>query len=494
VTSPEQDQLAYRVGIVDIGSNSIRLVGFDLGHGLPVQVFNERALCQLGAGLAETGRLAPERLAHARAALARFAALSDALGLDPVFLLATAAVRDAANGPAFVADIEALFGRPVTVLSGAEEARYAALGVTAGLPSVDGASADLGGGSLDLAPIERGAVGAGISLPLGPLRLLAAGGPDAAAPAVDQALAAVPWLSQLEGRTLYAVGGAWRALAAVRMAETSYPLHVIHGYTLARAEAAELAARVQAADPAALAAAPGVSSPRAASLPHAALVLGRLLAGGRPRRVCFSAYGLREGYLEEWSAACGRHEDHLAAAADWLAGRHRLSAAHIARLRAFTAPLFADESPGERRLRDAACRLSALARDEHPDYRGLQALRRILRAPALPLRHSKRVFLALTLRHRYGGLTSRPALAGLLPLLRPAAARRAQILGLALRLAHHVSGGTERLLAGTRLALDEATLSLAPPPALAIGDAGRRDLASLAKTLGRSPVLLDPSV
>lgn len=475
---------AARVGVIDIGSNSVRLVAFDLRQGLPLPLFNEKVICRLGEGLARSGRLAPERMRQALESLARFGALAEALDLERLFLLATAAVRQARNGEAFVRDVERLLGGRVRVLDGEEEARFAALGVLSGMPDADGVAGDLGGGSLELTALDRGRLGSAVSLPLGPLPLMELG-LETARGEIDRRLAEVSWLGALRDRTLFAVGGAWRALARVQMTRTKYPLHVIHGYTIGRAEAEALVAEVAAARPSALARVPDVARHRAETLPYAALVLARILALGAPGLVGFSAHGLREGYVHNWCrSGAAALDDPLPAATEAMARQSDVSPQLADLLATWTSPLFAEEAAEQRRLRLAACHLSNIAWHQHPDYRAVQALETILRAPALPLRHDERVFLALTTFHRYGCDRRLPQASGIQTLLSPSAAHRARILGLALRLAYRVSGGTASLLEQATLEISGKKLRLKASAVLSPGDAVRRDVASLAAASG----------
>jgi exopolyphosphatase/guanosine-5'-triphosphate,3'-diphosphate pyrophosphatase len=476
---------AAKVGVIDIGSNSIRLVAFDLRRGLPLPLFNEKVICRLGQGLVKSGRLAPERTRQALQSLARFGVLAEALALERLFVLATAAVRAASDGEAFMRDVERLLGTQARILDGEEEARFAALGVLSGLPDADGVAGDLGGGSLELTLLERGHPGPGLSLPLGPLPLMELGGLETARAEIDRCLNEVAWLGALRERTLFAVGGAWRALARAEMARTRYPLHIIHGYTLSRAEAEALSRDVLRAAPAAFAQIPGIARHRAATLPLAALLLARILELGRPKAVTFSAHGLREGYVHHWyRAGLAASEDPLLSVTGWMARESDLNALLPDALMSWTQPLFASDTPDERRLRLAACRLSNIGWSEHPDYRALQAFEAILRVPALPLRHAERAFLALVAIHRYDGDRHAPEVAGIHSLLRPAAQRRARVLGLALRLAYRLSGGAPSLLGKVTLEVDGKRLRLQAPPALRPGDALRRDLASLGSAAG----------
>ena len=234
VTDGQRQANAARVAVIDIGSNSVRMVVYEHGGRMPIPVFNEKALCGLGAGLAETGRLTAPAIAAALRCLRRFRQLLDALAIMRVDVFATAAVRDALNGQEFVRQVLRETGFNVIVLTGGDEAKYAAYGVISGFPDADGVVGDLGGGSLEVIDVAGGALGQGTTLALGPLRLesLSDFNREDLQRHIDGILAAVPWLEQAHGRVFYAVGGAWRNLARAHMERSHYPLEILHGYEL----------------------------------------------------------------------------------------------------------------------------------------------------------------------------------------------------------------------------------------------------------------------
>ena len=166
------------VAVIDIGSNSVRLVVYRLEGRAIWTVYNEKVLAGLGSELLETGRLSIGGVEDAMTALRRFSALLDASKPSELFVAATAAVREAADGETFVLRVMAETGLAVRVLTGAEEARYAALGVLAGTPSASGLVGDLGGASLELTRIDEGQAGDGITLPLGAFNLRSPDGFD----------------------------------------------------------------------------------------------------------------------------------------------------------------------------------------------------------------------------------------------------------------------------------------------------------------------------
>jgi exopolyphosphatase/guanosine-5'-triphosphate,3'-diphosphate pyrophosphatase len=477
------------VGVVDIGSNSIRLVVFDAPKRAPQPVFNEKVLCGLGRGLQRTGHLDPDGMKLALDNLQRFAALARAMGVADLNFIATAAVRDASNGSDFVREAETRTGGRIEILSGAEEARLSALGVAAGIPDADGLAGDLGGGSLELVRLSGARVGAHATLPLGPLRLREIDGRERVRDVVDEQIGALDWLSQTRGKALYAVGGAWRALARVHMAHVEYPLHVIHHYTLKRARAEEFCDLVAGLSRDSLERVPDVSRKRLDTLPLAALVMSRVLRHARPAELVFAATGLREGCLFGNLSPAERRRDPLIEACADMARTNARFAVDGQTLMKWISPLFRRAPASEARLRLAACDLSDIAWREHPDYRGEIAFLRTLRMPVTGIDHPGRAFVALAIHTRYegraDGAVTRPAW----QLLDEHALRQAHVLGLALRLAYTLSAGTTSILRAVRLELDRGSVRLSAPPALRamLGEAVERRLEALARAVGGRP-------
>lgn len=477
-----------RIGIVDIGSNSIRLVVFNLGERAPVALFNEKALCGLGRGLEETGRLNEEGVELALSSLGRFAGLARAMEVQQFDLLATAAVRDASNGPAFVAEVEQRCGGAVRVLDGEEEARLSAQGVVSAIPAADGLTGDLGGGSLELTQLDRGRQGERVTLPLGPLRLMRGeeGDRAQAAETVARHLEAQPWIAETEGRSFYPVGGAWRALARIHVEQHDYPLHMIQGYRMSRKEAEELAGLVARMGKRSLARLPGVPRRRLETLPYAGLLMEQLLRRAKPAEVVFSANGLREGWVYERQSEALRSQDPLLAAARAWAARDGRFGDFGEPITRWTAAIFPNEPDELRRLRATACHLSDIAWREHPDYRAEQALYRVLRAPQLYVRHDERLYLGYALSVRYGGLSPTAETTRLIALLEPQLKARAEALGSALRLAYALSAGTAAMLERSQLELLDGQLTLYLPDQAEVpsGQVLERRLTALGNALG----------
>ena len=479
-----------RIGVIDLGSNSIRLVIYERLSRSPAPVFNERVLCGLGRGLQRSGKLSPEGTSRALDNLARFMLLARHMGVSRLDLLATAAVRDATDGAAFVAEASRRCHAAIRVLSGQEEARLSALGVLSGMPEADGVMGDLGGGSLELVALKRGEIGEQATLPLGPLRImeLGEGEPKRARGAVDAALAGLLWLESCAGRVFYAVGGAWRAIARIHIEQSRYPLHVIHHYRVAREEMIDVCRLIPGLSRKSLEGmTSAVSRKRLETLPHAALVLHRVLRAAKPAEVVFSAQGIREGQLFSLLPEAVKREDPLISAAGELALADSRFEPIGDELFRWTAPLFAGEDGGAARLRRAACQLSDIAWREHPDYRAEHACLRILRLPIAGLDHPSRGFLALAVCVRYGGRAAGEEAKLARMLLEPERIEQATRIGLAMRAGIAVSGGAPELLRATALALGgDAITRLLPDQAASLaGEETERRVEALAQAFGR---------
>jgi exopolyphosphatase/guanosine-5'-triphosphate,3'-diphosphate pyrophosphatase len=476
-----------RVAVIDIGSNSIRLEIFDGLTRAFCPLFNEKVICGLGRGLKSTGRLSEEGVEMALANLPRFTRMARGMGAAGVDMLATAAVREAENGAEFIAEVERRCGHAVRVLSGAEEARVSALGVLAGMPDADGVMGDLGGGSLELVEIGDGTLGDSATLSLGTLRLLelAKEGDGTVRREIDRGLERIGWLERLRDRSFYAVGGAWRNLARIHMGQVGYPLPVIQGYTLSRRDAEEFARVMARLGQRSLVGISGAARRRQDMLPYAALLLRRILRLCLPRQIVLSSYGLREGFVFDRLPAEERAKDPLLAAAADLGAREGRFGDLGALLAEWTGPLFPEQDPASRRLRQAACHLSDLAWREHSDYRAAQALYRILHYPFSGLDHPERAFLAYAVFNRYGRTDAAKA-ATARALLTPQEAERARVLGLALRLAYRLSGGTRALLESTKLVIEDGDLHLVLPGdgSVPLGEAVERRFQALVQASG----------
>jgi exopolyphosphatase/guanosine-5'-triphosphate,3'-diphosphate pyrophosphatase len=377
------------IAIVDIGSNSVRLVIYESFSRIPAVVHNEKAICAIGRSMVTTGKLNDDGIVLALEALGRFRMIADAHHVDLREAVATAAARDASNGQEFVRRAEAIWGGPIRILSGEEEACLAAEGVLAGIPEADGLVADLGGGSLDMVTVKGGKTGVAVTLPFGPLRLM------------DVAHGSA--LGSLDGRSLYAVGGVWRSFARVDMEEIGYPLHVLHDYEIPRARALRMCKVVANLSRKSLDRMKIVSRRRAEALPYGAVVLERLLLATGLKSMVISAYGLREGLLHEQLPPDERARDPLIAFAEDANRRMSRAPAHAEEMFHWLQPLFPGEKNEELRIRRAVSLFSDIGWRRHPDDRAIGAFNQVLTAPFTGVTHRSRMIIATAIFHRYSG-------------------------------------------------------------------------------------------
>jgi exopolyphosphatase/guanosine-5'-triphosphate,3'-diphosphate pyrophosphatase len=306
-----------RVGVIDIGSNSVRLVVFDGAARSPAYYFNEKILCGLGAGFSETGRLNPQGRVRALKALRRFAALASGMGVSPLLTVGTAAVRDAEDGPEFRQEVLDETGLDIRILDGAEEARLAGQGVLLGWPGAEGLVCDIGGSSMELAELKGGgAIGERRTSDLGPLKLMGLkGGKKAVRAHIKDRIGELAEAFPARPERLFLVGGSWRAIARIDMERRGYPLKVLHEYRMTPKAILDTIKMIEKSDVSDLKARTGTSGERMKLVPWAAEVLKVLVRQLHPREVAVSSYGIREGLLYEQMSEALRHRDPLIEAA-----------------------------------------------------------------------------------------------------------------------------------------------------------------------------------
>jgi len=464
------DMTPRRRAIIDIGSNSVRLVVYDGPARAPFQLFNEKVTVGLGAALSITGRIDDTAMQRGIEALVRFAGLVRAMEVKEVRCIATAAVRDAANGADFVARARSEAGMSVTILSGEEEGRASGFGVIGAIPGADGVVADLGGGSLELARVRQGRVEQVVSLPLGVLRLAAirAKSKNALAKFVANALRKAGWNGVGRALPLYMVGGSWRALAHLDMQISQFPLPVIHHYRMEASRAAYLVRVMAQMGKARLRKIKSIPASRAATLGHATALLAVLVRELGSSELIVSAHGLREGLMFEGMSVEERALDPLLVATEAEGEAQGRFTGHGPQIDAWIAPLFRADPPQWARLRRAACFLSDVAWRANPDFRAERGVEIALHSNWAGIDGMGRAMLAQALYSAFGG--SPPLNMAIERLLGTDALARAIQWGLAIRLAQRLSGGVAAPLEKSALSLSERTLVLA----LESGGAGLR--------------------
>ncbi|QIG80316.1 Ppx/GppA family phosphatase [Stakelama tenebrarum] len=486
----DTDPVDTRRAIIDIGSNSIRLVVYDGPPRLPAVLFNEKVMAGLGKSLGETGAIEESSLALARGALARFAMLAREMGVHDLRTVATAAVRDASNGKDLIKAAKAV-GLQVETLSGLEEAMASGMGVLSGIPDADGIVGDLGGGSLELVRVVAGAVTDRISFPLGVLRIQAirAKGHGALDRKVAKMLRESGWLGRGEGLPFYLVGGSWRAVARLDMHLSKFPLPIVHQYVMEPERIARLGRTVSHVSKAKLKSVAGLSSGRIATLGDAQALLTSVLKHLKSTRSVVSAYGLREGLLFSTLSPEARREDPLIAAAREEGDRLGRFPGHGDLLNQWVEPLFDDETPDLRRLRHVSCLLADVGWRANPEFRAERGLDTALHGNWVAIDSTGRAVLAQALFTALGGGQQSPE--PLPQLASPDLLRRAQLWGLAIRLGQRISGGAESALRRCSLKLGNARLAVkvAPEDAALYGDSVERRHKTLAEALGVEPEL-----
>jgi exopolyphosphatase/guanosine-5'-triphosphate,3'-diphosphate pyrophosphatase len=481
-----------RVGVVDVGSNSVRLVVFDGAARSPAYFYNEKIMCGLGAGMSETGRLNPEGRKRALAAMIRFRHLADTMGTGPLSAVATAAVREAEDGPAFREEVEQTTGIKLWVIDGEEEARLSAQGVLLGWPGSYGLVCDMGGSSLELAAIDGGEVGRRQTSDLGPLKLRdIKGGKKARKAHIRTTLERMHATIGEQKNRLFLVGGSWRAIAKIDMARRDYPLRVLHEYRMTPKSVRDTAKYIANEDPDKLRQSSGVSSARMALVGEAIEVLHRLVKTFKPRDIAVSSYGIREGLLYEQMPQMLRDRDPLIEACRFAEAKDARVPGYGRMIYEFVQPIFRAAQPDRHRIIKAACLLHDVSWRAHPDYRAEDCFDNATRANLGGLKHADRVFLAMALMNRYSNSREGARLHDLRKLITDQDAHQAEVLGKAMRFAAMFWLRKDARLGHLQWQPRKKvlTLKLSPEAAPLFGEVAEQRFQSLANALGAETII-----
>lgn len=473
--------MGREVGVVDIGSNSVRLVIYDVFGAHFTPIYNEKVLAGLGRALKETGRLSEEGKALTLQALHRFDRIAKARGLPPLIFGATAALRVAKDAAEFLEQIRLETGIVITPISGDEEARLSAMGLMSMHPRAEGLAADLGGASLELVEINGRAattnIGRRQSLPLGPFDLMG----DDLTHLTDERItkAKSKILEYLSGhsdlvetgrdKTLYLIGGAWRNLAAIHQSYIDYPLRTLQSYKMLP-DIAQIHARWAYGDGRETVLNwPGMRRRRAETLPYSGLLLDVLVDAIKPSSVVISQSGLREGLVQNAIPEAQRKRDPLFDGCRAFA-KGSLQTENFARpLIRFVEPVkslyptvFNPED--DVRLLKAACLMAGIGKDLHPDYRPEAIFAAVLYAPVAGLSHEERAFLALCLFRSYTSSRTVPTPNIIEALLTVEQRQVARMIGSTIRLAIVATGRSSELLDAFRVFKGDGQLVLEVTP------------------------------
>lgn len=439
-----------RIAVIDIGSNSVRLVIYGKNGAYPAPLFDERSNCQLGAGLDKTGLLANERIEAALETLTRFASIIRAMQVDSCYPVATAAVRRAKNGEEFCRPAEIILGQPIHILSQQEEAAHVARGLVLNVPEANGLVADLGGGSIEIVALKDGVVMHSVSLNHGHLSNVEEG-------EIINAIRGVGWIESFGAKQLFGVGGSFRALGSAFIERENYPLPVLHGLKINRDSALMLCNDfLRPSSPLA-----GVPLARRATMPMAAKIIRALVNISAVRRVVVSGTSIRDGVIAINELSDTQRADFLVAISKEISAASGRFAGFANELMEFLHPLKNGREPQFARLLDVACNLADMCWHEHSDMRGDLAARRVLGLPVNCMTHKERTWLAMSLYHRYAGLKqNKPHPQEMQSLLGPKLQAEAISVGLALRFALIFSAGTCKQLKNIRLECQPGVMRL----------------------------------
>ena len=450
----------HKIGIIDIGSNSVRLVVFDGVRRTPLPIYNEKAFCALGKKLGDTGRLNEEGVETAKNCIARFLLMARLMEVVELHILATAAVRDASDGKEFVDYLEKKHGVTVTIISGKKEARLAAMGVLSSFYQPQGLAGDLGGGSMELVRLHEGALTHQVTMPIGPLRLMENGKPDREKMrrVLKKHFDEQEWVSEHKAENFYAIGGSFRAISKINMARTNYPLKILHHYTVPAAELNELLEMMVKMSPEEISHLSGASSRRAPALIPASMILQQVIESAEVKNIVFSASGIREGFMYEKLSPYVQKDDALLSSAADCASQSGRVAGYARELFDWMTPLMGKETHEQERLRLAACILSEIAWRIHPEYRGEWIYASIMDSPLVGLSHKERIFMATALYHRHQ--FKQRDMGSAQKLLNDETKARARVIGTAANLAYHLSGAITGNLSRTKVTAEKSEVKL----------------------------------
>lgn len=487
------------IAVIDIGSNSVRLVVFSGLKRVPDVIFNEKVMCGLGAEVGATGKMDKVAIESAISTLKRFRALCDQMEVGAVRCVATAAVRDAKNGNVFVKRVAEECGFDIEIIEGGEEGRLSGLGVISGEPSATGIVGDLGGGSLELAKVEGGKVLETISLPIGPLRLVSKFGDNRTKIKMylRELFAGIDWLKQGPHHNLYLVGGAWRNIAKLMMREKSNPLPILHGYRNSRSEFTNYGKRISRLMPDDIPFAYTLTARRREVMPVAAILMMELMAAMRARQAVVSTYGLREGLIFDSISEEDRVMDPFLFTCHVLAAERSRFPEHSELIYQWTRPLFWHKVPDPARrekLHHAICLLGDIAWRGHPDFRAEKAVESVLHGHFVGVSHVDRAYLAVAMNQAYGASIDQQHVAQILPLLKINEILEARMMGAALRLAQRLSGGTAKPLTVSRVRVTKGKVLLGVPEAFKdfANDVVMKRLVQLGQLMGRQAIIEFP--
>lgn len=478
-----------KAAVIDVGSNSVRLVVYYGAVRAPLQFFNEKVVCGLGRGLAETGKLHKAGRERALVAIRRFVGIAERMGVAHIHSVATAAVRNARDGADFCDEVLLETNLKLRVVTGAEEGALSAQGIFYCRPDAKGLVCDMGGSSMELAHIEDGKVCLSNTSNLGPLQLqnLKEDKDTLSAEIADQLDCLTDDFKPQD--TLYMIGGTIRAIASLDMALKAYPLNVLNEYCLPAKDFKGLLRWIRDTEQEEIRAKAAVPPDRLNYLPIVAQVLLGLLDKIKPKRIVISSFGIREGVLYENMPARIQKRDPLIEASQYLELSNARFQGFGTTLYAWVLPLFSTQNQERKRIVWAACLLHDVTWAAHPSYRAEASFEYATRSNLAGLDHQDRIFLAVALIHRYKNKPRVDKLDELNELLSDADQAQAEALGRAMRLGAMLGGPDVAHMGQLRVKGDNLELAIDEQSAGLMGEVVEQRLVSLAKTIGKTAKL-----
>lgn len=478
-----------KTAVIDVGSNSVRLVVYFGAKRAPLQFFNEKVVCGLGRGLAESGILNPAGRARALSAIQRFVGIAERMGVKTIHSVATAAVRDAKDGANFCDEVFLETNLRLRVVTGVQEATLSAQGVFFCRPDAAGLVCDVGGSSVELARIGAGTIDMAQTSELGPLNLQRFEADQTALNKEIKKQLTHLTKSFKPQETLYLIGGTIRSFASLDIARKNYPLSVVNEYTLKIDAFRDLLNWIVTAQDEDIMGFGAVSADRLKYFPLVAQVMLGLLDKIKPERIVFSSFGIREGVLYDNMPPRFQRRDPLIAACQFFEASDARFAEFGTTLYAWVLPLFGTVSEQRKRLIWAACLLHDVTWKVHPDYRAEISFGYPTRANLVGLDHQERIFLAVALIHRYRNKPNVEKLDELNVLLSDEDKAQAEILGRAMRLGAMLGGPDVSHMGRLKVVGSKIELLIDKQSEGLMGEMVERRLGSLAKIMGKVAML-----
>ncbi|MCH2037060.1 MAG: Ppx/GppA family phosphatase [Rickettsiales bacterium] len=479
--------------VIDIGSNSVRLVIYNGIGPASISVFNEKITCALADNIESTGVLSTDGVEMADKALARFKMIISMMEVRSLDVFATAAVRDAEDGGTFVEEMNEKHGFDIRVLSGEEEAYYSALGVVSSISDAKGVVGDLGGGSLELTNVTDKKISDKESIALGIVRLHSMGRNKVYINNyIQKNLEGSSVIEKMKGSNFYAVGGGFRTLAKISMYRNAYPLRIVDNYKVSKQDFIDTLDDIEYLTKDQLASITSISSKRCELLPVTAMIAKNIIELGDPENIIFSTCGVREGMIFEQIADEDKKKPPLLESSVEMLRRVGRDPEYAHMLMNWMSPLFEDETEEQALWRHAACILSEYCCYEHTEYRAEIAFRRFVDASIIGASHRGRVFIASCLYYRYKTKHDPALLDQRQTILTAKEVQYARAIGYTMKLANDLTGGLLGIKDNVHLEVTNKKLILffVPESEALVSDSIRKRMKLLGAILGKTPEIM----